>query len=376
MSLYVSVLLIVCYLLVRFRSEHSRMLMSFYLIVISVMAFLYTPDFTADLYRLLEYMGVYASKTNDEFLQSLAASNTPVTLIYYRFIGSFELPGLLAGITTFLVFLNIFYILFDYAKRLKLKLSKKALALTLFTVMSTGIYMQTVGGIRTMLAFSIIARCFYDESVNGKRGYVRLLWYVLACLIHPAAIVAVGIRFFAFVWGQARDGKTRSLLSIAACLPIGAYLAYKLGGGLLIESVLTKAEGYIQGNPYNYIWDNILTILTIGLILINYRLYSYFKGLGQVDEKLKYMVRFSWMLTIFALLLSFEHATFVRFTQLNLIVIIPLLITNYTILQSTKNKLPRLAIAYGRLMLLTAIAMLIISASRGALSSLKFFVIN
>ncbi len=153
---YVTFLFISIYLISRAQRRRLGFLLLMYLIGISIMAFLYVPAVEADLYRLLGYMSDRASLSGADFSIALAESTIPATLIYLRAIGTIGVDGLLAGITTLIVFGNIFYIIYDYSKREKL--SNKAVAWVLLTVMSTGIYMQTLGGIRTMLAFSIVAK--------------------------------------------------------------------------------------------------------------------------------------------------------------------------------------------------------------------------
>lgn len=364
---YVSVIVAVYWYISRTRSLSKRKIaMMLYLVSISIMAYFYVPYITADVYRLIEYMNTYAAMPVSEFISAISESGIPATLLYYRLIGSLDNPGLLSAITTFIVFSNIFYIIYNYSKNHKS--NSKSVAVSLLTIMSTGIYMQTVGNIRTMLAFSIIARCFYDETVNEKKLYKNTIWYLIACLIHPVAIVAVMLRLGVYVWSNIYRRKTRAILLSVISLPIVAYFALRFGGERFLDTISEKAYDYINVVEYSYVWDTVITILTLGLIFISYRIYKHF---SQNEKGLSFVIEFSWVLSITALVLFFEHASFVRFTQLNLIIMIPVIIFNISKITSSNPE--RITKILYRLYGFIVIAIFFISATRGALSSLKFF---
>jgi len=370
-SLYVCLLLIVCYIIFRARFKYTRPVLLAYLACISAMAFFYVPYITADLYRITQYMNQYAMMPVSDVWAALAETNTPVTFLYLRIIGLTGIEGLLAGVTTFIVFWNVFYIIRDYAKRLQ---QPKAVALALFALMSTGFYMQTVGGIRNMLAFSILARCFYDEICNQKKVVRNIAWYIIACLIHPAAIAAVALRLVALLYAKISTGGVKSLLVAISSLSLASILVMYLGGETYINNAIIKLEGYTTEIEYNYLWDNIITALTIILIGTHYKLYSYYHKKPGV-EHLKWLISFSLLVMMFSLVFFFEHATFVRFTQLNLIIMLPVIMSNIDMVMSRAQvPTPNVAILH-RIVLYIPVLILVISASRGALSSLKFFVL-
>lgn len=349
--------------------------MRFYLLFISIMAFLYVPAIEADLYRLIGYMNNYASLSNEDFRSALlnsSSANTPVSMIYFRVIGSTGITGLLSGITTLIVFSNILYIIYDNSKRLKS--SNRVAALTLFTIMSTGFYMATVSGIRNALAFSITARCIYDEEYNGKKPLKNTIWYLLACLIHPAAIAVLLIRVIALTIDKYNKRKIRSLLSTLVYIILASITLAYLGATLFLQEACLKLSQYISVAGYTYYWDNLITIFTIVFLFVNYWAYLHFRD-NSTRVKTASLVKFSYAITFVSVLFISEISIFERFTQLNLIIMIPVIMSNLSNCMNTTDRNRLLSFAY-RLLVCIPIIVFIISASRGSLCSLKFFVIG
>ncbi len=370
---YVATLLIVSYLIVRLQSKYTKPLIFFYLICISIMAFLYVPAVEADLYRLTEYMFSYASLPMNEFIALLSETNTPAALLYFRAIGLAGIEGLLAGVTALVVFGNIFYIVYDYSKRLQS--SRKAIAFSLLVIMSAGIYMQTISGIRNMLAFSILARCFYDETINGKKIVKNIVWYILACLVHPAAIAAVALRLVALIWHRVRSKQFRSLIIALLSMMFVGYIVLSLGGITYIDNAIFKLELYADEVNYNYLWDNLITVLTLIFILVNYRVYQHYGG-SITKGLLAQLIRMSHIITVFSVIFFSEHTIFVRFTQLNLIIMLPIIMSNLSLSAGMQKKSNVDKQVLGKFMLYIPALILVISMTRGSLSSLKFFVLG
>jgi len=371
-TLYVSTLLIICYLITRAQPRSIGFLMANYLLCISVMAFFYVPAIEADLYRLTEYMRDYVAMSPSDFSVALYDSDTPASMMYLKLIGHTGISGLLAAVTTFIVFGNIFYIIYNYYK--KSRLSNKVVAFSIFTVMSTGIYMQTVSGIRNMLAFSILARCFYDEICNGKRPWKNIVWYLLACLIHPAGLVAVLLRIIALVQDKISERRVRALITTIISLAVIVYFVISFGGAVYLENAIDKLSSYTSEVSYTYFWDNLITVITLVFIIVNYRIYrNYRNDIG--DASLGSLIKLSYVMLIFSLVFLIEHTIFVRFTQFNLIIMLPVVMGNINFLIRKSKKFRPNVLMYKTLLYLP-IVVLVISASRGALSSLKFFLLR
>ena len=345
--------------------------MGLYLLSISIMAFLYVPAVEADLYRLIESMQNYASLSSGDFIAAL--SDTPVSMVYFRLIGMTGLTGLLAGVTSLIVFGNIFYIIYDYSK--KLYASNKVNALTLFMIMSSGLYMSAISGIRNMLAFSILTRCFYDEICNDKKLWKNIVWYLLACLIHPAAVGVVIIRLIVLIQDKVSKGKIRSLITTIISLTLGVLMLFYVGGTVYLVSAVEKLTSYADGAGYTYFWDNVMTLLTLLFIVLNYRLFSSYHYLHK-NNKLNSLIKLSYIFTVFSMLFFFDHTIFVRFTHFNFLIMIPVIMSNFSyIINATKKTTIKLRFSH-RLIFYIPFIIFIISISRGSLSSLKFFVLG
>lgn len=375
-TIYASLLFMVCYLLYRSRPNDIKYILAFYLLCICGIAFLYIPAAEADLYRLIEYMFNYAALSRDDFRVALfnpTESGAPASMIYLRAIGLTGIAGLLAGLTTLIVFGNIFYIIYNFSKNLPSP--NKAIAFTLFVIMSNGIYMQTVSGIRNMLAFSILAKCFYDEIQNDKDVWKNAIWYTLACLLHPAAIGAVLIRLVVLIHDKFSRGMIRSLIITTLTLSLIAYLILYFGGAAYFDSAFEKIASYTSEIGYTYFWNNLIAVLTILFIAINYKLYK-ISNKRPYDSKISSLIKLSYMLTVMCLIFMFEHTIFVRFTALNLIIMIPVIMSNISSITSSTGKAMHSHNFLIRLSFYIPIIVFCISVTRGALSSLKFFIID
>lgn len=369
-SVYLAFLFSVCYLISRLQLRQVGRVLFFYLLIISVLAFFYVPAIEADLYRLTEYMVNYAALSTGDFINLLYETNTPGALLYFRIIGLVGVAGLLAGVTALIVFSNIFYIIYDYAK--KTGASTRAVAFSIFITMSTGIYMQTISGIRNMLAFSILARCFYEETINKKSIIKNIVWYILACLIHPAAIAAVAIRLIVLIWDRIRGGQVRSLLATIVSLTLAAFLSHYFGLSAYLDGAIFKLDTYTDNEIYSYFWDNVITYLMIIFLLVSHWAHRKYQS-HAVRKKYIQLVRLSYALMVFSLIFSFEHTIFIRFTQLSLMITLPLIVLNTSLLLNSAEKYGFNKTVLSRLFFYTPFLILVISITRGALSSLKFF---
>ena len=77
LATYAIVLLISCSLMNRVARKQYKIILFFYLIVICVFAFNYKPYFTADLYRLREYMEYYVNNSWPDVIQYALKSDRP-----------------------------------------------------------------------------------------------------------------------------------------------------------------------------------------------------------------------------------------------------------------------------------------------------------
>ncbi|MFD1861968.1 EpsG family protein [Planococcus chinensis] len=337
-----------------------------YTFLLSLMGFFFTPNPGSDLYRIIPIMNLYASYNFKEIIDLSIESNTAFALIYLHLIGKTGVASLLPAITAFIVFTNIFYIIKKAAQ--KYSINSGNTALVLFFTMSTGFFIEAISGIRTVLAFSIVAICFYKEIEEKKLIIKNLVWYFIASLIHPIALFIVLLRFL-FIILQREKHTINRLLSIL--LSFLFVLTLYLFGNIYIDSMILKAQDYFRTNRYSYFWEYLLGVLSLFTITLTQIIMFGINRKSKITDNVINIYRFSVLISVICIVVMVEYNTFHRMVIFNIMLSIPLFIyTLNTKKFSGKNKL-----YYKFFLILISLIMLLIASSRGNLSSLKFFII-
>ena len=136
-----------------------------------------------------------------------------------------------------------------------------SVAVTLLFVMSTGVFLEVISGVRCMLALSIVIRCAYDE-MRMQKGVVRHIpLYIVAVLLHTAATPLIAIRFMCMIFEKKRNTILTFLnvIFVALC----ALMAVALGSDY-IDAAFDKAMSYISHNVYSYVWEYLTKLLQFG----------------------------------------------------------------------------------------------------------------
>lgn len=361
-----SLLLLIFYrLTISASKKQLGKVLAIYLLFLCIIAFFFIPSTEADLYRLEIATLHYVSLPWTSFMSLVSASSTPVALIYMRIIGETGLINLLPTLTVFITFANLFYIIRDYVvKKNKLEMNP---GMTLLFLMTSGIYIMTIGGIRNILAFSIIMRCFYNESFNNRKFIKNIHWYLIASLIHPAALFMSLLRILLAAFEQ----QIRLSLKLVGSVLFLAvmWLFYKYVGAFYIDAMTSKSIDYISSNNYSYIWDQLIALLSLIVVAILLWHYKHFiKNDKSRNNGLDKTYRFSWVIAVISTIFFFQHSIFFRFTMANIMLSIPI-----TLEVSRTIKFQRHTRAY--VAIYSAIIMMwLISVTRGSLSSLKLFI--
>lgn len=333
--------------------------------MLAAMGFLFVPNSGSDLYRLIPIMHGYSQISFSDIWGYAFETNTPVAIIYMYLIGKTHIDGLLPAITSFISFGNIFYILNKSIQKYKVK-SKDA-ALTLLFLMSSGMFFEVISGIRSMLAFSIIAVVFYKEIYENKSPFKNFLWYAVAGLIHPAAL-ALSIIRISFLLFQQGNSVARRLLYLLLVLSSSVILF--VFGDKYYLSMVDKASRYLTGDAYSYLWQYVIGIIVLVVISIMQFL-TYRLNMKVRSKEINNNLKFSFMLSIVVVILFSEYNTFHRFVIVNSIISIPMLLyiiqNNY--FQARKKAYFKLTIY------ILALIILCLACTRGNLSSLKFFIL-
>lgn len=362
---YTAVLLLVCFLIIKMPKKKIGKILLFYTVALSVMGFLYVPASGADLYRIIPVMHIYKEWNLEDIFYHFFDTTTPVAMLYYCIIGKFNIDGLLPAITAFITYSNVFYIFKNSIKR-KEDISKKNIVLALLFVMSTGFFIETISNIRTILAFSIIIRCIYNEIINKKSITRYIPLYIVASLIHSSAIVITIIRIFFYIFIEKRDDKYLFIKKITFVLAI--VVIYFCFGDFFVIKMFEKATKYFTTEEgYFWIWDCIKTFILLFEIIIITRYYKKYikKKNKEYEIPINNLVNFSILVTLIILLVNFqEFNTFFRFTYFNIMINIPIIINILAIKEDKKLQF---------IIFILSLASLGIAVTRGTLSSLKFF---
>lgn len=156
---------------------------------------------------------------------------------------------------------NVFHMMKCESKRENV--NSDSVAVTLLFVMSTGVFLEVISGVRCMLALSIVIRCAYDE-MRMQKGVVRHIpLYIVAVLLHTAATPLIAIRFMCMIFEKKRNTILTFLnvIFVALC----ALMAVALGSDY-IDAAFDKAMSYTSHNVYSYVWEYL--IAGIGFVLI------------------------------------------------------------------------------------------------------------
>ncbi|CUP17242.1 EpsG family protein [Clostridium disporicum] len=358
-------LIMLIFIIALMVSKKSKFILFIYAIVLAVMAYFYVPSYTADLYRIYNMMEYYVSMPFNEVLSVAVTSETPAAILYYYYIGKTGFPNLLPSITALIYYGNVFSII-TRVKR-KYKLNRNSVSIIVLFVMAFGQYVQVISGIRNMIAFSIIAKCIYEEFIENKKIISNLWKYVIAILFHQSATIVFIIRIIYEISTFNRTSSKDKAFKVSGIFII-IVLGIKYGQGLF-RTVLSSATHYLTRNVYFYFWEFLLTALHILLIIV---LMQRYKKLLKSEKNVLCLYRYVKIMIIINLIFIFEYNTFQRFSVLISMLMIPLLgkilkniEENYKI---PFNKNTRVII------LLFSIIILLLACVRGNLSALKFFV--
>lgn len=351
-SVYVLLLLIFCFLLSKDNKKVGKIL-KIYAILLTVLAFFYVPSKEADLYRHFEAVRRYASYSISGLIESMASTTTPIVVLMYFITAKIGIYGILPALGAFVFYNNIFYILRKSYEKYDVKPIVRSLVL--FFVMALGTYIEAISGIRTMLSFSIILRCVYDEIYENKSIVKNALWYIIASSIHLVSFAMVVLRLIVYAFSMKRN---RWLNFVVVLCALSAIVVL---GTDVIQKAWEVGIYYATNQSYQYIWEYILMAIAVCyLVYVKYRC----KKQNIIDENLNKISVISNVLLIIMIVLFNRYTIFHRFGTFNILLNIPL-ITKY-ISEGKDNKKQYTILFVGMIMMALACV-------RGNLCGFKFF---
>ncbi|MBP5579364.1 MAG: EpsG family protein [Ruminococcus sp.] len=337
------------------------------MIFLCVLAFFYIPAESADLSRWRTisegWIGVPFGQWADTFLKQ---PNSPLAYLLFYVTANLKIKGLLPLTACFVFYLNIFHILKSEAG--KKHITTQSIAVCFFFFMSQGLFLGVISGLRNAMAFSIVARCMYDELVLKKHSF----WYVILCfaaaMIHVAVIPLIGMYFVITIYDTWSDKKKwRTALKVLEVLVLGA-VSYRLGRELL-DSITKKAEYYTSGTSYSYMWEYIIGIASY-LILV-YTMLHYRKLPDKSNIKGIYVCAVA--LLVMEAVLVRSYSIFHRYGNFSMYIMLPMMAV---VLEEEKKKDPlSKSSRYESVVMFTSSFMLLLACFRGDLCGFKFFLL-
>ena len=376
---YASVLVLVCFSLAMTKEiKHQKRILALYVVLLSVLSFFYVPYETADLYRITKYVVEFQKYSFSDLIErGILNSEIGWANVLYWSIGKTGIPQLLPSLTTFICYSCIFYIVYKTAKRNQI--SGKNVAIALFFYMSIGTYMFVISGIRCMLGTSLIVFCFYRESVEKKFNVFHIPLYLIAALIHTFSVVLIAIRLLTPLFDKRNSFFKKMIylvfLGLGTALIISYFSDY-------IEQVWNKAEDYLSGDAYSYIWEYVIAILAF--LIIVFCVCVKYKGIKKKSKiELNGWIVYELLLFIISLLVFREFTMFHRLTTY----IMPIIALPFLMIalqaddckQIEKNKRGQFIkdplVSFGVNVAFVSALILFITCFRGSLCSFKFFVL-
>ncbi len=329
------------------------------LVVLCVMAFFFLPDESKDLYRLLEMGEVWKDLSLDEFFPYVMSATTPLSYFMIYICAKIGIAGLLPTISAFVFYTNVFFILKDLYRNTNM--SNRTLAINFLFFMSAGAFLEVISGVRCFMAMSIIARCIYSEMVRGKSVFRSIPLYVIACLLHLSCIPVVAIRVLFLLFLEKKRSILQMVLSGLAVLLV-AFLALQFGRGL-IDSMLTKADHYLSGEAYSYVWEYVIGVIQAALMawVLHTTRHMREKELG-----LSNVTKFFQAFLLINIVFCFEYNIFHRFLVVSAMLFMPI------IASIQESDTPRFRAIRQRIFLVS-LAIFALACVRGNLCGYKFF---
>ena len=366
-GIYILILLLVCGILTKTRAR-CKPTLKFYTICLCVMGFFYKPYITADLYRTYIYVEFFGDMKFEYFWENFARNtNIPIARVIFWAVGKSGVKELLPVLSAFICYSLLFYIIIKTQE--KFAISNETVAIVLFFLMTTSIYISVIGGIRMMLSTSMIAFSFFRNSIEKKNNLLDVSLYVLAVFIHVTAIILIAICMFLMILDN-RKSIIKRILS--AVVIVAIVLVFVINFREMIFELFEKAEHYLGEEEYSDSWEYLIgVIITIFLSVILFEYWSLRKDSESLV--LKYYNMSSVICLAIAVIFCFEFSTFYRFAG------------HMAVILATPMMMVTLEKSYGKasktifrtdvrsMVIVLSVIIALISCTRGSLSSLKFF---
>lgn len=330
-------------------------------LTLSTLAYFVQPAPTMDLYRLWITADEYNRYSIMEMITSIFSGwSSPLGLVYVCLISRFN-HHLLPAITVYLFYSNIFYIIKDYWK--KHEISKSSVAVVLLFFLSRGVYGELISGIRSMLAFSFVARCIYDEIYNKKSIIWNVPIYVIAALFHSSSMGAIAIWFVMKIIFDQKGWK--KIISLFMCIAFAAVF-YSKWGNIVTRNLNVGLERILGGDSYSYAWEfafnTFYMIISLSLLWTTIRRFV-------LSEEGTRMRRLTTIFYCVAIICISSYSIYHRFISFVSMFSLPVMVESINTCEVEKRCISV------RNLLVLSIIMMGLSCLKGNLNGIKFFIL-
>lgn len=382
--IFVIILFVILFFILKLKKK-SNVILNSYILILSIMGYCYEPlkgkngniDEGADLNRIWYYFDYYSFHTFGELWRAIKNSTTPGVELYYFIISKLDNKHFLPSITAFITFYFCFGIIKTILKKDK-KINSNEIVISIFLFMSRGLFLQTISNIRTMLGFSIIAWCTYQEFYNNKKVKDLLIYYMLAASFHPVVQV-IGFYRIVYFFFQRKKYIFEKIKFI--CLGLGLMLVVYFWGMKYILKILSKGAEYISstenGTGYFYIWEYFLSVISIMIVVYLINIFKKYYKIGHIQKKndsysiatynlINYIKPLIYVDIVFSFIeFSFFHRISWYLSMLSIPLTIYVIRQKRIVNKKTKNLINKLIIG--------SLFILLVSCIRGDLCGLNFF---
>lgn len=366
-SIYILILGMICFLLVK-TNISVKSALRLYLLLLCCIAFFYKPYQTADLYRIFEQMEYFSTLEFGLFWKEFVLnSSTPIARLLYWIFGKIGINELLPTFSGFFCYSIIFYII-DKTRQMY-NISNQTIAVELFFIMTTSMYISVIGGIRMMIALSMINFSYFRMTIEKKFKLVDIIFFIASILIHSMSFAVMGIIAFTLLFDSEKNILKKLKYAVIIGL-IGVVFVFKFSDTLrgLFEKFLT----YILGEKHSDTWEYLMgTLIIIVLVVASLT----FRRVRILDEhpELSYYNNAAVFSIILAIAFCFEFSMFYRFGgHLAVMFAIPTMMVS---MERTKGESSFLLKGFDlkSIVILLSCIIAVISCTRGSLCSFKLF---
>ena len=361
---YAFALFFACYLIGVVVRKQWQAVLLLYLACLCVFAYCYQPYITADLYRLRQYIRYWTGVPWAEILSTALKYSVPSWVLYSYIISKLGNINWLQTITCLWCFGNIFYIISHEIERNMLQ--RRSRSMMLFYVMAVGaLFLQTISGIRSMLGISIVAFCFYRETVEHKAAWPHVAIYLFAALLHSSTLILVISRLVFFLI-QVKAPHKR-IAGFVAMLILGIFSSYFLID--FIGSAFETGRSYLENkNEYTYSWEILIgSIETLETIYVMWQFRKRYKNDKTAENDFMLWKLCLLWTAICIMTLPFSYTIFRRYTIFCTIISVPLLGRMLRLEQRGE---------FDRNIWIFSCAIFALSGIRGDLCGYKFFILH